>query len=78
MNSFRLFLKEKTDVDRVIDNTKEILNRYSLLSIADVKSLVGMPTTHVDHRRGWITLDDITVEQRLDSFLIIFPPAEVI
>lgn len=78
MVSFKIYLEEKEEAERVVEEAKQRLVKYSLLSIADVKGLVDMLTTHVDHRRGWTSLEGVSIDQKFGKFLITFPPSEVI
>ena len=56
----------------------DIIDTYEVVSVADLNELVGLPTSYMDNKWGWIYLGDVQVRQIREGFLIDLPSAEPI
>lgn len=77
-NSEDLVLASREEAELVLERLSDIVNQYSVASVADLNDLVGLPTSHTDNKWGWEYLSGTTVRQVRDGYLIDFPPAEPI
>ena len=71
-------MASKSDADTVVENLVNVVDIYEVVSVADLNELLGLPTSHVDHKWGWTNLASIEVRQVRDGWLIAFPPLEEI
>lgn len=71
-------LTSREEAELVLERMNDIIEKYEVVSVADLNDLVGLPTTHVDNKWGWVFLSDVQVRQIREGFLIDFPPAEPI
>lgn len=68
----------REDAVLVLERMNDILDKYEVVSVADLNDLVGIPTSHVDNKWGWIYLGDVQIRQVREGFLIDLPQAEPI
>lgn len=71
-------LSSREEADLVLERMNDIIDTYEVVSVADLNDLVGMPTSHVDNKWGWVYLGDVLVRQVREGYLIDLPPAEPI
>jgi len=71
-------LSSRDEAELVLERMNDIIEKYEVVTVADLNDLVGLPTTHVDNKWGWIYLADVQVRQIREGFLIDFPPAEAV
>lgn len=71
-------LSSRDEAELVLERMNDIIEKYEVVTVADLNDLVGLPTTHVDNKWGWIFLGDVQVRQIREGFLIDFPPAEAV
>lgn len=71
-------LSSREEGELVLERMSDIIDTYEVVSMADFKDLVGIPTTHVDNKWGWVHLGNATVVQIREGYLIDLPPAEPI
>lgn len=53
----------KEDAERVLKVMREIIEKFSFVSVEDFNSLIGLPSTHSDSKQGWIVLKDVEIEE---------------
>lgn len=68
----------KSEADAVVEKMIDIVDKYELVSVADLKEILGLPSAHVDNKWGWSHLGSIAVRQVRDGYRISFPPLEEI
>jgi len=61
-------------VERLID----ILDKYEVVSLADLYDLLGLPTSPIDNKWGWTVLKQVEIRQTREGYLIELPPLEEI
>lgn len=71
-------LSSREEAELVLERMNDILDTYEVASVADLNDLVGMPTSHVDNKWGWIYLGDVQIRQTREGYLLDLPPAEPI
>lgn len=71
-------LARKEDAEIVVERLIDVVDKFEVASLADYYELVGLPSSHVDHKWGWTYLNDIEIRQTRDGYIIDLPPLEVI
>lgn len=66
----------KEEADLVIERLADILDKYELVSLADLYDLLGLQTSHIDNKWGWTYLGNIQVRQIRQGYLLELPPLE--
>ncbi len=46
----------KEEAELVLERMNDIIKAFKVVYVADLKNLVGLPTTYVDNKWGWIDL----------------------
>ena len=52
----RVVLTDRREASNIIDKLQDIIDQYEVATVADLYSLVGLPSKYVDNDWGW---DDI-------------------
>lgn len=73
-----LVFTSREDAQRVIEALSLIIDKYEIVSVADLKELVGIPTVHTDQKWGWDRLVDVNIRQIREGYLLELPQAEPI
>ena len=73
-----LVFTSREDAERVVEALSLILEKYDLVSVADLHELVGLPTVHTDQKWGWDRLTEVSIRQIREGFLLELPPADPI
>lgn len=73
-----IILSTRDEAERVLEQLMLIIDKYEVTSIADLRELVGLPTTHVDQKWGWDRLNDVVIRQVREGYLLDLPPADQI
>lgn len=71
-----IVLEERGEAENVIDGLYEVVNRYGVASVADLYSMVGIQSTHVDTKWGWTQLRGAGVSRVRGGFLLDLPEPE--
>lgn len=73
-----IILSSNEDAASVLSRLIEIVDQYQVASVADLHDLVGLPTTYIDNKWGWVDLRYSKVRQTRDGFVLDLPPIEPI
>ncbi len=73
-----IILISRDDAEAVFEDMVESINKYDVVSMADMYDLLGQPTSPIDNKWGWVSLTGVEIRQVRDGFLIDLPPAEAI
>ena len=71
-------LTKKEEAELVAEHLRELLKRYGNVSLQDFNDLVGLPSTHEDHKFGWTKLDNMQVRKVDEGYLLEIGPLEEI
>jgi len=66
-------LSSKEEAELVIERLADILDKYDVVSLADLYDLLGLQTSHVDNKWGWTDLRGVTVRQIRTGYLLELP-----
>lgn len=70
-------VSSREDADLVIERMGDILERYEMVSIADLNDMLGWANTdHVDTKWGWTSIERVSVKSTRDGFIIDLPEPE--
>lgn len=67
-----------SDAELVLERLQDVIDQYQVTSMADLNEIVGLQTTHVDHKWGWENLRFAEIRQTRDGFVLNLPPAQPI
>lgn len=73
-----LVFQSREEAERVIEQMMLVLEKYDVVSVADLHEMVGLSTVHTDQKWGWDRLNDVSVRQVREGFLLELPNAEPI
>lgn len=71
-----LILATREEAELVLERLTDIIDKYSVASMADLYDLTGLPTTHTDNKWGWTYLNNTEIRQVRDGFLLDLPQVE--
>lgn len=71
-----IVLTSRQEAEDVIDRLFDLVSRYDSATVADLYELVGLPSTHTDHKWGWIDLRGAGVTRVRNGFLLDLPDPE--
>lgn len=72
-NFDEIVLESRKEAEIVLDNLYDILNKYDVVSVSDLYSLVGVQAQHTDQKWGWTTLQGAGVTRLRDGYLLDLP-----
>lgn len=75
-NFDEIVLTERAEAEEVIDRLFELVSRYESASVADLYELVGLGSTHTDHKWGWSDLHGAGVSRIRGGYLLDLPEPE--
>jgi hypothetical protein len=71
-----IVLDDRAEAEEVIDKLFELVSQYGAATIADLYELVGLGSTHVDHKWGWLDLQGAGVSRIRGGYLLDLPEPE--
>lgn len=74
--SSEIILSSRAESEMVLSTLSDIIEMYEVVSVADLNELVGLPSTHVDNKWGWISLRQAQIRQIREGYLLDLPPAK--
>lgn len=71
-------LSSREEADLVVERLSDILEKYDVVSLADLYDLLGLQTSHIDNKWGWTYINNVPVRQIRQGYLLELPPLEEI
>lgn len=71
-------ISTREEAELVLEAMNDIIEKYDVVSVADLNELIGQATSPIDVRFGWTNLKNVQIQQLREGFLINFPQAEPI
>lgn len=68
-----IVLTERREVSNIIDKLQDIIDQYEVATVADLYSLVGLPSKYVDNDWGWSDIGSPRTVRVDGGFQIILP-----
>ena len=66
------------EADAVLSSMDELMDRYGVVSVADMYDLCGMTCNYTDNKYGWKSLARADISSVRDGYIIKLPKAEPI
>lgn len=66
------------EADEVLSSMDELMDRYGVVSVADMYDLCGMTCNYTDNKYGWKSLARADISRVRDGYMIKLPKAEPI
>lgn len=63
------------DAEEVLYRMGELLERFNMVSVADLFDMAGISCQYTDNKYGWTSLEDARVERVSDGYIIRLPRA---
>jgi hypothetical protein len=73
-----IILVSKEEADLVLERLVDIIDKYEVVTVADLHDLVGLPSNYVDNKWGWFNLAEADIRQTRQGWLIDLPPVEAV
>lgn len=74
----RVMVTTRAEAEAVVDQLVEAVDKYGLVTRADLNEVLGLESAHIDHKWGWDNLARTEIRQTRDGYEITFPPVEEI
>lgn len=71
-----IILDSRTEAEEVIDRLFDLVGSYGSATVADLYELVGLASTHIDHKWGWTDLQGAGVDRIRHGYLLDLPEPE--
>ena len=71
-----IVLQTRIEAETVIDRLYDVVNKYEEATVADLYELVGLSSTHTDHKWGWTDIRGAGVQRVRDGYLLDLPNPE--
>lgn len=68
-----IILNTRQEAEEVIERMFDIVSRYDSVTVSDLYELVGIRSTHVDHKWGWTDMRGAGVARTKDGYLLELP-----
>lgn len=62
----------REEADLILEKMSAVIEAYDVVSVHDLKELLGHPRSHVDQKLGWISVSDVPVRQVREGWLMEF------
>ena len=70
-----LVFETRGEAEMILDNMEDILDRYKVVTVADLYDLAGEVGRHTDNKYGWTDIRSASVVRIRDGFVIKLPRA---
>lgn len=75
-NFDEIVLETREEARNVVDNLFEIVSKFGQASVSDLYTMVGEPSTHVDHMWGWTDIRGAGQSKVHGGWLVDLPQPE--
>lgn len=73
-----IILYSREEAESVLERMVDVIDKFEVVTVADLYDLVGLPSTYVDNSWGWTSLQYSGVRQIREGFLLDLPVPEPI
>ena len=77
-DNMQFIVSTRAEAEMVVERMIDILEKYDAVSMADLNTMLGLPTTHIDNKWGWVYLNNLEIRQVREGYLLDLPPAEAL
>jgi hypothetical protein len=71
-------LQTRAEAEGVVEQLSAALEKYDVVSVADLRDALGHKIQYTDNAWGWTVLNDVEIRQVRDGWLLDLPPAEAL
>ena len=68
-----IFFDSRETAENVLEASKEIINKYGFVTIADMYDLAGLNTTYADQKYGWVDLKEARIIRVRQGYELVLP-----
>jgi hypothetical protein len=73
-----IILDSRSEAEEVIDRLFDLVSRYESATVADLYELVGLSSSHTDHKWGWTDVRGAGVSRVRGGYLLDLPEPEAL
>jgi hypothetical protein len=78
-NFDEIVISSRAEAEEVLDRMFEFLSRYGVVRVDELYEMIGIDSTHTDHKWGWTSLGGAKVARlRTGGFLLDLPEPEAL
>lgn len=66
-------LASRGDAELVLEQMRDIVEKYGVATVADMYDLVGQAGSYTDRKYGWTDLRPARIERSRDGFIVVCP-----
>jgi hypothetical protein len=77
-DTMEIILSTREEAEVVLERLSDLIDKYDVASVADLRDLLGQPSTHIDNKWGWAQLKFSDIRQIREGYLLDLPPVEPI
>lgn len=71
-----IVLASRQEAEDVIERLFDVVSRYDSVTVSDLYDMVGLQSTHVDQKWGWVDLRGAGVSRIREGYLLDLPEPE--
>lgn len=75
-NFKEVILEDRAEAEEVLTDMYGLLDRFQMVTVADVYGLVGEDSDFIDSKWGWTNLDGAKASRVRGGYMLILPPTE--
>ena len=68
-----IFFDSRETAEKVLELSKEIINEYGFVTIADMYDLAGLNTTYTEQNYGWVDLKEAKIIRVRPGYKLVLP-----
>lgn len=73
-----IIVSSRRDAQMVLETMQDIIDGFNVVSVADLKELIGLKLEHVDNNWGWVYIQDAKINQIREGYMIVLPSPDSI
>jgi hypothetical protein len=73
-----ILITSREEANDVLERMVDIVDKYEVVSLADLLVMLGRPVSAIDHKWGWTYLNTAEVRQVRNGYMLEMPPMEEI
>lgn len=70
-----IIIESRREAEEVLERMDELIDKYTVVSVADMYDLVGISCNYTDNKYGWTSLRSAEVVRVRDGYIIKLPKA---
>lgn len=71
-----ILFDQRVDALEVVDKLEYYLDKYRVVTVADLYALIREPSNHIDQKWGWYDTNGFQIRHTNGGYLLMVPPAE--